>query len=600
MGGNLSVLIVDTPVDAETDPSADHTRRIAELEAELKHERDDKARLIRDHEGELKRLRDDKARLIHDHEEELQRLRDVITADHANLRDARAKLLTHQRLGSVPTIEPGSFTSLGKAGEWLHPFAELTPGRLQNGTLVLRIQLKPAFQNDEKVVLRFKQTMAIMQALQGGDGSLLRIVGASQRSTNDPIAYVEHVTGMTLKHYLTTKRDASWPEKLHIAVQIATAIAHMHNLAVMHRDLSWLCVYVEATGRVKVFPGLKMRDTEPNGKLTNGVTEARWSAPETLATTKSNEQAPETLATTKGNEQAPETLATTKGNEQGASYDDKIDIFGLGLLLIAFVTHDGPFMHILRPNNNQPIDDGLLCTRLQDPTQAQTLLTSDFGPCPSNEYQALAFACIQLDPDRRPTAPEVVRRLEALLQTYGGPMTMPTCGATVNLTVAVHKTLGMTFEPTFGSSYALECLVSVDDASRKPVKLVSHAEDATSHAFGQETTIANIDPVDWTLQLVFKTPGFEPFASLGGRRVGKATMPLVDFLVTEKGRLSLSAPRSTVCDIYGYGNDGGTIGKVLRERLEDYEARIVKARDVPAEKHRKRNLVAQALLRDGP
>ncbi|EQC25238.1 serine/threonine protein kinase [Saprolegnia diclina VS20] len=528
MGGNLSALIINTPVDVNTNatevellvPELTAEQRIAQLETQLKHEREDKARLVRDH------------------REALQRIRDVTTAAHASLQRARnAGLLLQKEF----------------------PFAVLTPGRLQSGDLALRIQLKPAFQKDAKVVLRFKQTMAIMQALRGGGGSLLRIFGANQLESNDPVAYVEYVTGMTLQRYLCSKTDASWSEKLHIAVQVATAIAHMHNLAVMHRDLSWLCVYVDATGHVK----------------------ARWSAPETLATT------------------------------DAVSYDDKIDIFGLGLLLIAFVTRDLPFMHVLTPKGKH-LDDDLLCRWFQDPKRAQELVTSDFGDSPSDEYNNLALACIQLDPERRPTAPEVVRRLEAMLLSYGGPLSVTKSDATVHLAVAVHNTFAMTFEPTFGDAYALECVVSVDDASRKPVKFSNKKEGTKSHIFDSETTFDNIDPVDWTLQLIFKTPGYDiaPFGtSFGGRHVGKATIPLVEFLKAENNPRSLSAPREKVCDIYGYGKDGDTIGKValsvafrgqLRERLEDYEAHIANAIDVTADVHEKRNVVAQALLRDAP
>ncbi|KDO17302.1 serine/threonine protein kinase, partial [Saprolegnia parasitica CBS 223.65] len=288
------------------------------------------------------------------------------------LADERAMHLMKQRLNSVMEVDDATFEHIsGPLGfdQRDFPFALLKPGRLPDGTLVLRIQLEESFKGNQEVVLRFKKTLAIMQALNGGDGTLLRLIGASNLDSDDPIAYVEYVTGMTLSAYLMGKQDATWPEKLWIASQIGKAIVHIHNLAVMHRDVSWSRVFVDATANVKVFTGLKMRQVEPteNNHFTSGISEARWGAPETLPEPQGGENG------------EPDSNDTT--------YTDKIDIFGLGLILISLVTHDVPFSYVLKTSGRRtPIDDNLVTAWLKKRETAIPMLTQSFDDdyaCPS-------------------------------------------------------------------------------------------------------------------------------------------------------------------------------------------------------------------------
>ncbi|KDO17304.1 TKL protein kinase, partial [Saprolegnia parasitica CBS 223.65] len=339
-----------------------YKERIRELERELK---ETKAKLEKEkHERAaeveaLTRLHETELELYAAQVAGARRLGDAaaarIDADVQRLTKERAMYLMQQRLNSVMEVDDATFEyipGLLDFDERDFPFASLKPGRLQDGPHVLRIRLKKDFKGNQEVVLRFKKTLAIMQALNGGDGTLLRLIGACNLDSDDPIAYVEYVTGMTLSAYLMDKQDATWSEKLHIAVQIAKAIVHIHNLAVMHRDLSWSRVYVDAKGHVKVFAGLKMRQVQAyESYLNSGVSEARWGAPETLMTADGG--------------------ATT--------YTDKIDIFGLGLILISLVTRDLPFTYIVKTTGRPTsIDDNLVAAKLKKRETAIPMLTQSF------------------------------------------------------------------------------------------------------------------------------------------------------------------------------------------------------------------------------
>ncbi|EQC28915.1 hypothetical protein SDRG_13421, partial [Saprolegnia diclina VS20] len=80
-------------------------------------------------------------------------------ADH----NAAAKHLDlmHQRLNSIKKFDDATFQYTSRPlgfDKRDYPFAKLTPGRLPDGTLVLRMQLQHQFRGDKAVLLRFKKT----------------------------------------------------------------------------------------------------------------------------------------------------------------------------------------------------------------------------------------------------------------------------------------------------------------------------------------------------------------------------------------------------------------------------------------------------------
>ncbi|KDO25696.1 TKL protein kinase [Saprolegnia parasitica CBS 223.65] len=548
----------------------------------------------------LKRRHQAELELYASEAKDARRLSDAAATVDTNaqrLADERAMQLMQQRLNSVMEVDDATFEYISgplgfKPADF--PFASLKPGRLPGGTLVLRIQLEESFKGDEDVLLRFKKTLATMQVLNGGDGTLLRLIGASNLDSDDPIAYVEYVTGMTLRAYLMDKQDATWPEKLWIAVQIGKAIVHIHNLAVMHRDVSWSRVFVDATANVKVFTGLKVRQVEPtkNSHFTSGISEARWGAPETLPEPQGGE-----------NGELDSDSATT--------YTDKIDIFGLGLILISLVTRDVPFGYVLKTSGRRtPIDDDLVTTWLKKRETAIPMLTQSFDDdyaCPSEEYKKLALECIQFDPELRPTAPEVVRRLEMIRQAYGGGgFTTPDLDK-VDLMIAPVKTTGALHEPHFGTAYDVWCEINIDEASRKPVT-TSVANGGASHKFApQSTTLASIEPLVHTLVLLFKTS-----TVLRTKTIGKVTIPLMELLKLEGDEVSLTAVRTKKYPIVHEGDPVGVcefkimFGSRLRGYLELYERQTTEYlrnnEDGPStlDLRKKRDVAAEALLSGAP
>ncbi|EQC25237.1 TKL protein kinase [Saprolegnia diclina VS20] len=527
---------------------------------------------------------------------EARRLGGVAAADSdatvQRFAEERATHLMQQRLNSITEVDDLKFEHItGPLGfeKRDFPFAELKPGRIHDGTLVLRIQLVDGFKGNKDVLERFKKTLAIMQALNGGDGTLLRLIGACNINSDDPIAYVEYVTGMPLSEYLMNKQNATWAEKLWIASQVAKAIVHIHNLAVMHRDVSWSRVFVDATGNVKVFAGLKMRQVQAyESYLTAGITEARWGAPETLAKT----------------EDSDDSGATT--------YTDKIDIFGLGLILISLVTRDLPFTHVMRTTGraDSPIDDNLVAARLKDPVEAIKMLAEPFDvdyACPSEEYKTLALACIRYDPERRPTAPEVVRRLETIRQAYSGGTIQTPDHAKVDLTIELLKMSGVQSPSAFGSPFDVWCEIKIDDEKHDAIVLPSITGNVT-HVFRQFETLKDIEPLAHTVEFTLKTKHL-----LRTKTIGKISILLMNLLTLGGKELTLTARRMRKVHIFKDGDIVGsleiavTFGERLRGYLELFEQQTTvflrntdEDESLAVDLRKKRDLAVKVLLSGAP
>ncbi|EQC31210.1 TKL protein kinase [Saprolegnia diclina VS20] len=463
-----------------------------------------------------------------------QRTQTETEAERSERQRAHATRLLTQRLVSVRSIDAATFRFHSTVSPSAHgfPFAKITAGHLADNTLVLRIQLKS--NTDATVVRRFKESIALMRALDGGNGTLLRLVGGSNLLSDDPIAFVENMSGMNLYAFLVMKRDASWRSKLMIGIQVAKAVVHIHNMATMHRDLSWSRIYVDNNDFVKVFVGLNTRDSGASA-LTQNVGHDRW--------------------------RAPEMLCAAETDQHAGTYSDKVDIYCLGLVLMTLVTHDKPFAHMADY-------DKRVSAWLADRSSAFPTLAKDFGPCPSNAYQALVLECTQYDAEQRPRASDVVRRLEDVLDglVEVAPHRPIANRPVVNLTLKIVKATALRSPSVFGNSFDAWCVVSIDDYTTwGPVETKRATGGVCVHTWNSQFNVPNVKPLDTTVTIEVVTTGL---LSLGTTKLGKVTLPLMELLDLDPSRenalqgtarASLTAVRHVECDILLNTNPVGTM-----------------------------------------
>lgn len=89
----------------------------------------------------------------------------------------------------------------------------------------------------------------------------------------------------------------------------------------------------------------------------------------------------------------------------GERYDDKADIFSLGVMLSELDVHSLPYAR-----EKQTMSDAVLLHRIASGTARVA-----FSPHSPREFQALGLACVSVDPRDRPTAAEALYRMQLIL-----------------------------------------------------------------------------------------------------------------------------------------------------------------------------------------
>ncbi|GAB9471103.1 Tkl protein kinase [Globisporangium polare] len=194
-------------------------------------------------------------------------------------------------------------------------------------------------------------------------------------------------------------------EKVKIALQIAHALTYLHSLQpqLLHRDLKSRNILLTSKLDAKLtdFGSSRVCATPQDATMTAGVGSSLWMAPEVMV---------------------------------GKRYDEKSDVFSLGIVLSELDTHELPYSHrkeassgggqIASTSKSLGSNTGaggggrsLPETAILQMVSMGKLQVQFSRNCPP-EMVALAHKCINVDPHERPTAAEVLYQLHVVLRLF--------------------------------------------------------------------------------------------------------------------------------------------------------------------------------------
>ncbi|EQC35457.1 TKL protein kinase [Saprolegnia diclina VS20] len=186
---------------------------------------------------------------------------------------------------------------------------------------------------------------------------------------------VEHMAHGDLRSYLETHRtlpaDAQW----RMALAVAQALVYLHAHSVVHRDVKSRNVLLGENLQAKVadFGVARRVASKDDEVMTSAVGTFRWTAPEVL---------------------------------QGARYDTKADIYSFGMVLTELDSRKVPYADV-RNGRGQAMGSFTLLYHVM----RGEMQPSFSSACPE-WLKDVALRCVALNPDKRPTAREVVQALE--------------------------------------------------------------------------------------------------------------------------------------------------------------------------------------------
>ncbi|OQR92827.1 protein kinase [Achlya hypogyna] len=214
---------------------------------------------------------------------------------------------------------------------------------------------------------------------------IVEFIGAAWSNALSIQAICEYMNCGDLKSLLdrSSKNDSggamlTWANiKLHLAIDVADALVYLHSLnpKFIHRDLKSRNILIDADNGAKLSDFGISRNRNLEETMTAGVGTCRWMAPEVI---------------------------------QGAHYDEAVDVYSFGCVLSEMDTCNVPYFDATHTNGSKLQDHAIMSGVVQG-----TLKPSFTKDCPK-EIVAIAIACLETDPKKRPTSTQ----LAYLLRKY--------------------------------------------------------------------------------------------------------------------------------------------------------------------------------------
>ena len=187
-------------------------------------------------------------------------------------------------------------------------------------------------------------------------------------------ALTEYIEGGTLEELiLDSKTEISWSQRIQIGLHITSGLSYLHSKAMFHRDLTSKNIFMRKT-QSSLFAiigdfGLATRIPGKCDERLPQVGSPYWMSPECL---------------------------------KGKFYDQQADIFSFGIIMCELIARIQADPDILPRTQNFGVEYKAFCAL-----------------CPScpPDFLKLVFTCVNIDPDYRPLAQDLLSKLGKLLET---------------------------------------------------------------------------------------------------------------------------------------------------------------------------------------
>jgi serine/threonine-protein kinase TNNI3K len=215
---------------------------------------------------------------------------------------------------------------------------------------------------------------------------IVSFVGVAWDSLSDVCVVLEFMDGGDLRSLLSSYEEKRRPvgfdrQKVTIALHVCHALAYLHSLRppVIHRDLKSRNVLLNRAMEAKLSDfGISRERMERT--MTAGVGTSLWMAPEVML---------------------------------GEWYDDKADMFSFGVLLSELDVHSLPYSNAKQMNRDhfgRQMPQAVLLQQI-----ASGNVRVEFSEATSTSISGLGYACVSVDPRLRPSAAEVLYKLQMVL-----------------------------------------------------------------------------------------------------------------------------------------------------------------------------------------
>ncbi|ETI53996.1 TKL protein kinase [Phytophthora nicotianae CJ01A1] len=263
-------------------------------------------------------------------------------------------------------------------------FGEVYRGRYRDQNVAVKTLL-PSTRKDMNHIEAFLAEIKLMATME--HPQIVQFIGVAWESLSELYAISEFMEGgdlrtLLVKHYENGHPRGFEPAKIKMALQVAHALTYLHSLdpIVLHRDLKSRNILLTESLDAKITDFGASRERSDK-TMTAGVGTSFWMAPEVV---------------------------------MGERYGEKADVFSFGVVLSELDTHELPYSHAKENSEtSRPLPDtAVLQLVLMGRLQVQF---SGVGPI---EMTELARQCLQIEPQDRPTAAEVLYRLHTISKQY--------------------------------------------------------------------------------------------------------------------------------------------------------------------------------------